>query len=84
MPLLHIATNVSRANIPSNLEVSLAKDFQKLIGKPMDYIAVHIQPDQMMSFGGTDDPCANVHVMSIGKLGECRHFPVANTLSRWA
>ena len=26
-------------------------------------------PDQMMSFGGTEDPCALMHIGSIGRLG---------------
>ena len=33
------------------------------------YISVHVQAQQMMSFGGTTDPCALIDVMSIGKLG---------------
>ncbi|NWI51574.1 MIF factor, partial [Calyptomena viridis] len=33
------------------------------------YIAVHIIPDQMMSFGGSTDPCALCSFYSIGKIG---------------
>uniref|UniRef100_A0A8C4P6I2 Macrophage migration inhibitory factor n=6 Tax=Aves TaxID=8782 RepID=A0A8C4P6I2_DRONO len=33
------------------------------------YIAVHIIPDQMMSFGGSTDPCALCSLYSIGKIG---------------
>ncbi|XP_010215722.1 PREDICTED: macrophage migration inhibitory factor-like [Tinamus guttatus] len=33
------------------------------------YIAVHIIPDQMMSFGGSTDPCALCSLHSIGKIG---------------
>nr|XP_021145314.1 macrophage migration inhibitory factor [Columba livia] len=33
------------------------------------YIAVHIVPDQMMSFGGSTDPCAVCSLYSIGKIG---------------
>ncbi|XP_010084548.1 PREDICTED: macrophage migration inhibitory factor, partial [Pterocles gutturalis] len=33
------------------------------------YIAVHIVPDQMMSFGGSTDPCALCSLYSIGKIG---------------
>ncbi|XP_069071273.1 macrophage migration inhibitory factor isoform X2 [Pleurodeles waltl] len=33
------------------------------------YIAIHIVPDQMMSFGGTTDPCAICSLYSIGKIG---------------
>jgi phenylpyruvate tautomerase len=33
------------------------------------YVCVHIRTDQMMTFSGTEDPCALVNLMSIGKLG---------------
>ncbi|KAJ7309696.1 hypothetical protein JRQ81_007756 [Phrynocephalus forsythii] len=33
------------------------------------YIAVHIVPDQLMSFGGSSDPCALCSLLSIGKIG---------------
>lgn len=32
-------------------------------------LAVHILPDQNMVFGGTNEPCAYVTLMSIGRLG---------------
>lgn len=35
----------------------------------LQYIAVHIVPDQMMSFGGSTDPCALCSLYSIGKIG---------------
>uniref|UniRef100_A0A8C0BRS7 Macrophage migration inhibitory factor n=1 Tax=Buteo japonicus TaxID=224669 RepID=A0A8C0BRS7_9AVES len=38
-------------------------------GEPGKYIAVHIVPDQMMSFGGSTDPCALCSLYSIGKIG---------------
>uniref|UniRef100_A0A8D2QEL0 Macrophage migration inhibitory factor n=1 Tax=Zonotrichia albicollis TaxID=44394 RepID=A0A8D2QEL0_ZONAL len=37
--------------------------------KSESYIAVHIIPDQMMSFGGSTDPCALCSLYSIGKIG---------------
>uniref|UniRef100_K7F7A4 Macrophage migration inhibitory factor n=1 Tax=Pelodiscus sinensis TaxID=13735 RepID=K7F7A4_PELSI len=33
------------------------------------YIAVHIVADQLMSFGGSTDPCALCSLHSIGKIG---------------
>lgn len=35
----------------------------------IQYISVCVQAQQMMTFGGTTDPCALIEVMSIGKLG---------------
>lgn len=35
----------------------------------LQYISVCVMPGQIMSFGGTTEPCALMHVGSIGKLG---------------
>uniref|UniRef100_A0A3Q2VCV3 Macrophage migration inhibitory factor n=1 Tax=Haplochromis burtoni TaxID=8153 RepID=A0A3Q2VCV3_HAPBU len=32
------------------------------------YVSVHINPDQMMMFGGKGDPCALCFLYSIGKI----------------
>ena len=36
---------------------------------PTQYIAVHVVPDQLMTFSGTNDPCALCSLHSIGKIG---------------
>lgn len=36
---------------------------------PAQYIAVHVVPDQLMTFSGTSDPCALCSLHSIGKIG---------------
>ncbi|EDL97179.1 rCG60731, isoform CRA_d [Rattus norvegicus] len=36
---------------------------------PTQYIAVHVVPDQLMTFSGTSDPCALCSLHSIGKIG---------------
>ena len=33
------------------------------------YIAVHVAPDQLMTFGGSSEPCALCSLHSIGKIG---------------
>ncbi|MPC28170.1 Macrophage migration inhibitory factor [Portunus trituberculatus] len=30
---------------------------------------MHVLPDQLMSFGGSSEPCASVRLSSIGRLG---------------
>ncbi len=35
----------------------------------LQYISVCVMPGQMMSFAGTEDPCALMEIGSIGKLG---------------
>lgn len=32
-------------------------------------MTVRVHPDQMMSHGGTTEPCASIELYSIGKLG---------------
>lgn len=34
------------------------------------YCCVTIVPDQLMVFGGTDEPCGQAFLMSIGQLGQ--------------
>ncbi|XP_054568441.1 macrophage migration inhibitory factor isoform X1 [Eptesicus fuscus] len=34
-----------------------------------EYIAVHVVPDQLMTFGGSSEPCALCSLHSIGKIG---------------
>ncbi|NXQ93145.1 MIF factor, partial [Sagittarius serpentarius] len=34
------------------------------------YLAIQISPDQLMSFGGSTDPCATCFLYSTGKVGE--------------
>ena len=41
----------------------------KLVFSLLQYISVCVMPDQMMSFAGTEEPCALMHIGSIGKLG---------------
>lgn len=36
---------------------------------PPQYIAVHVVPDQLMTFSGSSDPCALCSLHSIGKIG---------------
>ncbi|XP_071790104.1 macrophage migration inhibitory factor-like [Asterias amurensis] len=69
MPLLEIRTNVKKQNIPGDFLQTASKTFQETIDKPMQYIAVIVRPDEMMSFGGSTEPCAMVDFISAGKIG---------------
>ncbi|KAF5904945.1 macrophage migration inhibitory factor, partial [Clarias magur] len=69
MPMFVVNTNVSKDAVPEGLMSELTKDLAKATGKPVDYIAVHIVPGQMMMFGGKSDPCALCSLSSIGKIG---------------
>ncbi|XP_037031105.1 macrophage migration inhibitory factor-like [Bradysia coprophila] len=70
MPHLRIETNVSKDAVPKELPQELSKLIAKLLGKPESYCCVTIVPDQLMVFGGTDEPCGQAWLMSIGQLGK--------------
>uniref|UniRef100_L7M3U4 L-dopachrome isomerase n=1 Tax=Rhipicephalus pulchellus TaxID=72859 RepID=L7M3U4_RHIPC len=68
MPTLTINTNVPACNIPNDFLKTTANVVADSLGKPLSYVVVHISPDQMLSFGGTDEPCAIANLYSIGCL----------------
>ncbi|XP_041652897.1 macrophage migration inhibitory factor [Cheilinus undulatus] len=68
MPMLVVNTNVAKGNVPEALLSELSADLAQAIGKPEQYMTVHINPDQMMMFGGKTDPCALCSLDSIGKI----------------
>ena len=70
MPLIKISTNVSKEKFPLEFHTNLVDLIAVALNKPKQYVACHIIPDQMMSFGGNGtDPCAQVLLQSIGRLG---------------
>ena len=82
MPCLKISTNVSKEKITEELNLHLCDFIAKMLGKPSGYCAVHIIPDQLMSFGGTFEPCAQVVLQSIGKLGHEENKRYSQLLSK--
>lgn len=38
--------------------------------KLLQYVSVTVHPDQMMLFGGTNEPCAQGSLSSIGKISK--------------
>ncbi|XP_015264488.1 PREDICTED: macrophage migration inhibitory factor [Gekko japonicus] len=69
MPMLVINTNVSRQAVPESLPGELTQQLAKATGKPAQYIAIRIVTDQLMTFGGSGEPCALCSLHSIGKIG---------------
>ncbi|NXW80479.1 MIF factor, partial [Hirundo rustica] len=74
MPKFIVNTNINKDKVPESFAGELAQQLPKALGKQHSvslpqYIAVHIIPDQMMSFGGSTDPCALCSLYSIGKIG---------------
>lgn len=69
MPMFVVNTNVPRASVPDGLLSELTQQLAQATGKPAQYIAVHVVPDQLMTFGGSSEPCALCSLHSIGKIG---------------
>lgn len=68
MPVLSVKTNVRAGNVPSDFKSRATDLVAKTLSKPASYVAIHIVPDQNMSFGGTDEPTALCELISIGSL----------------
>ncbi|CAN9514994.1 unnamed protein product [Ophioblennius macclurei] len=68
MPVFTLNTNVARSDIPAELLSEATSSLSAAMGKPAQYIAVQINSDQMMLFGGKADPCALCTLFSIGKI----------------
>uniref|UniRef100_A0A2P2HX69 L-dopachrome isomerase n=1 Tax=Hirondellea gigas TaxID=1518452 RepID=A0A2P2HX69_9CRUS len=69
MPELVINTNVSKDKVTTDVLLKLSKIFCTTIGKPEQYCTVRVVPDQLMTFSGSTDACAQASIMSIGRLG---------------
>jgi phenylpyruvate tautomerase len=70
MPTLNITTNASIDRVESSDVVrELSKLTASLIGKPEMYVMVSLRPDIVMSFGGSEDPCAYCELVSLGSIG---------------
>ncbi|ELU07773.1 hypothetical protein CAPTEDRAFT_221346 [Capitella teleta] len=70
MPQFIINTNVPKAEIPPNMMAEVSELVSKLVGKPETYVATHVLPDQLMTFGGTTGRCALCTLYCIGKIGQ--------------
>ncbi|KAJ3587664.1 hypothetical protein NHX12_011261 [Muraenolepis orangiensis] len=68
MPMFTVHTNVARSAVPAAFVSEATVELAKALRKPEQYVAVRVNPDQMMVFGGTDDPCALCSLGSIGGI----------------
>ncbi|XP_077465977.1 macrophage migration inhibitory factor-like [Stigmatopora argus] len=73
MPMFVVNTNVAKSDVPTALLSEATEELAKATGKPAQYIAVQINPDKMMVFGGKGDPCALCSLHSIGKISSSQN-----------
>lgn len=67
MPLLTLTTNVKIENAEEFME-RLTDEVAAATGKPKSYVAVVLENNKNMSFGGTQEPCAMMKLESIGAI----------------
>lgn len=68
MPVFTINTNVPAKDVPTNFKEKATDVIAKSLGKPKAYVAIHLNPGQDISFGGTNEPAALCDLVSIGCL----------------
>jgi len=66
MPILRINTNVARSAVPPEFLSSMSAMLAETLGKSQEIICIHVDSDQLMSFGGSDAPTAHCSLHSIG------------------
>ncbi|XP_043913873.1 macrophage migration inhibitory factor-like [Protopterus annectens] len=81
MPMFVVNTNAPGSAVTDSLYEELTNELAKAMGKPEQYIAIHINPDQRMWFGGTSEPCALCSLCSIGQIGGSRNKTYSKLLS---
>ncbi|CAL1535413.1 unnamed protein product [Lymnaea stagnalis] len=83
MPVLVVATNLKKDQIPENFLREATKLIAVELKKPESYVLVQVNPDQLMSFGGSQDPCANISLSSIGVVSDDKNRKMAPKLSNF-
>ncbi|XP_066546447.1 macrophage migration inhibitory factor [Amia ocellicauda] len=81
MPMFVVNTNVDKDAVPDAFLSEATKDLAKAMGKPAQYIAVQVNADQIMMFGGKPDPCALCSLHSIGKISGSQNKQYSQLLS---
>lgn len=66
MPILTVQTNVADQHITDEFLAQLTSHVAQLLGKPEQYVAVHVLAGQRLFFGGTNEPAALMDLESIG------------------
>ncbi|XP_067670942.1 macrophage migration inhibitory factor-like [Haliotis asinina] len=83
MPCFILFTNVAASAIPTGFLLETTKIISKAIRKSEDSVTVRIHPGQMMTHGGTTDPCANSELQSIGNMGPEDNVEMSKQISEF-
>jgi phenylpyruvate tautomerase len=78
MPTAIVNTNVPSDKIKdTDVAKSLSKIVATTIGKPEQYVMTLVQTDQVMTYSGTQEPCAFVRIVSIGGLNAEKNVTIS-------
>ncbi|KAL6728421.1 hypothetical protein Aduo_010196 [Ancylostoma duodenale] len=80
MPVFQLHTNVSQDKVTPDLLKQISALVARILHKPESYVAVHVVPDQKMTFAGTDGPCGIGILKSIGGVGGSQNNSHAKAL----
>nr|ABX76741.2 MIF [Haliotis diversicolor supertexta]ACI25609.1 macrophage migration inhibitory factor [Haliotis diversicolor supertexta] len=83
MPCFILFTNVPASAIPKGFLSETTKVIAKAIRKPESYITVRIHPGQMMTHGGTTEPCANSELQAIGHISAEENVEMSKQISEF-
>ncbi|XP_067686054.1 failed axon connections homolog [Haliotis asinina] len=83
MPCFLLFTNVAASAIPKGFLSETTKIISKAIRKPESYITVRIHPGQMMTHGGTTEPCANSELQAIGHISAEENIQMSKEISEF-
>ncbi|XP_069727343.1 macrophage migration inhibitory factor-like [Phaenicophaeus curvirostris] len=70
MPEFIVHTNINKDRVLESFLGKLTQQISKAMGISAQHLAIQISPDQLMSFGGSTDPCAICFLCSTGNIGE--------------
>lgn len=83
MPILVINTNLSTDQIPRDALPELTKLVADMLDKPAQYVNIQVNANQIMTSGGTFDPCALLELRSIGKIDPITNQKSAQVLTNY-
>ncbi|CAK9294643.1 unnamed protein product [Gordionus sp. m RMFG-2023] len=69
MPSFVLNTNLPKEKIPASFILDTSSLIAEILHKPESYVCIMVNPGQMMSFAGSQEPCGIINLMSIGQLG---------------
>ncbi|KAJ1664564.1 hypothetical protein IW140_000989 [Coemansia sp. RSA 1813] len=75
MPICQITINTQPQDAKA-LSTKASAIVAELLSKPLSYVMTIVTYNESLTFGGTDEPAAYVHIGSIGSVGGDKNKPI--------